>query len=111
MKATIETIDKKRDQVGFAPVNIVDLHSSKKTLSPATSPDLGKYPFDEETVLPGSRSYITAIYGKELQNGNLRLMIIHPNNRHTLLTESPPYTVVWATDNATDQVTGGNIEG
>jgi hypothetical protein len=111
MNATLEIIGKKHGQGSFAPVNIVDLHNKKKTLSPATYPVLGEYDFDEETVLPESPAFISAIYGKELENGNLRLILIHSSNRYTLLTETPPYTVFWATNNATAQATGGNNEG
>ncbi|MGE4401824.1 MAG: hypothetical protein AB7F61_09065 [Desulfobulbus sp.] len=97
----------------FSPINRVDLNSKGISLTPngySHSPVVpGCNPV--MTLFPGSAHNATAILGKELQNGNIRLILIHPGNRSTLLTETPPYTVFWATDIAADQATGGNRKG
>ena len=100
-------------QADFAPITRVDLHTQGRSLAvngEDPSPSMPGYKISTP-LFPGSAHNITAIYGKESQNGNLRLVYLLPDNRRILATITPPYTVFWATDNAIDQATFGNDEG
>nr|WP_320010105.1 hypothetical protein [uncultured Desulfobulbus sp.] len=113
MKDLCASIQRHHGQADFAPITRVDLLTLGKTLAINGEDPSPSIPCHEivTQLFPRSAHNITAMCGKELQNGNLRLVYLLPDNRHILATITPPYTVFWATDNATDQATYGNGEG